>query len=85
MGVAIQPRWRLPVRVMDSRQYLMSFLANFISGRVEFGALSVVHATASLYRYRLCPASDPLTEDCFAAHPMDFVRGSQALEWKDGR
>ena len=36
------------------------------------------------YQYRLCPASENLTEDCFAQHPLEFVRGSQALEWADG-
>jgi len=35
------------------------------------------------YQYRLCPASEPLTEDCFQKNPMQFVRGTQALEWKN--
>lgn len=36
------------------------------------------------YQYRLCPADQPLTEDCFMRGALDFVRGSQALEWKNG-
>jgi len=36
------------------------------------------------YIYRLCPATEPLTEDCFQRHPMAFARGTQALERKDG-
>ena len=36
------------------------------------------------YQYRLCPATEPLTEDCFQRHPMAFARGRQALERKDG-
>jgi hypothetical protein len=37
------------------------------------------------YQYRLCPADQPLTEDCFQAHPLDFKEGSQRLQWNDGR
>lgn len=37
------------------------------------------------YQYRLCPATEELlTEDCFMRTPLDFVRGKQALEWKNG-
>ena len=35
------------------------------------------------YSYRLCPASEPLTEECFQAHPLDFVRDEQALVMKN--
>jgi len=44
------------------------------------------------YQYRLCPASEPLTEECFQRHPLNFVNSSnrfappyqQALRWSDG-
>jgi len=36
------------------------------------------------YQYRLCPASEALTEDCFQRNPMRFVRGAQALQWGNG-
>ena len=32
------------------------------------------------YQYRLCPAKEPLTEDCFSRTPLPFV-GRQALRW----
>lgn len=35
------------------------------------------------YSYRLCPASEPLTEECFQKHPLDFV-GPQRLVNKLG-
>lgn len=37
------------------------------------------------YQYRLCPVTEPLTEECFQAHPLDFKVGSQRLQWPDGR
>lgn len=44
------------------------------------------------YMYRLCPASEPLTEECFARHPLIFNGSSdrtsapyrQVLRWADG-
>ena len=44
------------------------------------------------YQYRLCPASEPLTEECFARHPLIFNGSSdrtssgykQTLRWSDG-
>lgn len=36
------------------------------------------------YIYRLCPASAPLTEECFNRMPLDFVREGQALRWNNG-
>ena len=32
------------------------------------------------YSYRLCPASEPLTESCFQAHALDFS-GNSSLRW----
>ena len=32
------------------------------------------------YAYRLCPASEPLTEACFQRHSLDFV-GMSSLRW----
>jgi len=36
------------------------------------------------YSYRLCPASEPLTESCFQKHPLDFVQDKQAILFPDG-
>lgn len=36
------------------------------------------------YSYRLCPASEPLTEECFQALPLDFVEDKQALLFANG-
>ena len=36
------------------------------------------------YSYRLCPASEPLTEACFQRTPLAFVRSAQALVWNNG-
>jgi len=45
------------------------------------------------YQYRLCPAGEELTEDCFSRHPLIFAGASehyrdygyqQALRWTDG-
>ena len=36
------------------------------------------------YSYRLCPASEPLTEDCFQRMPLEFVRTEQALLFPNG-
>lgn len=36
------------------------------------------------YQYRLCPASEELTEECFMKTPLEFVRNKQALQWNNG-
>ena len=36
------------------------------------------------YAYRLCPADQPLTEECFQQIPLDFDRSKQALVWNNG-
>ena len=33
------------------------------------------------YSYRLCPAHEPLTEECFQRHPLPFADGRSALRW----
>ena len=35
------------------------------------------------YQYRLCPADQDLTEECFFKIPLDFV-GKQSFKWTDG-
>ena len=35
------------------------------------------------YQYRLCPRSEPLTEECFQKTPLKFV-GLQSFRWGDG-
>lgn len=36
------------------------------------------------YSYRLCPASEPLTEACFQRLPLNFT-GMPSLRWNDGK
>lgn len=36
------------------------------------------------YQYRLCKASENLTEACFQRTPLVFVRDKQALQWRNG-
>ena len=36
------------------------------------------------YSYRLCPSSEPLTEACFQAHPLRFVRDAHSLVFANG-
>lgn len=36
------------------------------------------------YQYRLCPANEELTEECFQAHPLEFVREKQAIVFANG-
>lgn len=35
------------------------------------------------YQFRLCPANEALTEECFRKIPLDF-EGPQVLRWNDG-
>eukprot|EP00419_Tripos_fusus_P016207 CAMPEP_0172728580 /NCGR_PEP_ID=MMETSP1074-20121228/92322_1 /TAXON_ID=2916 /ORGANISM="Ceratium fusus, Strain PA161109" /LENGTH=380 /DNA_ID=CAMNT_0013555843 /DNA_START=40 /DNA_END=1182 /DNA_ORIENTATION=+ len=36
------------------------------------------------YSYRLCPADEPLTEECFQKHQLDFVQDQQGVVLKNG-
>jgi hypothetical protein len=36
------------------------------------------------YQYRLCPADQELTEECFQSHPLDFNQDEQAIVFKNG-
>lgn len=36
------------------------------------------------YQYRLCPADEPLTEECFQKTPLAFSGSKSWLRWKDG-
>eukprot|EP00090_Calanus_glacialis_P028498 TRINITY_DN45762_c0_g1_i1.p1 TRINITY_DN45762_c0_g1~~TRINITY_DN45762_c0_g1_i1.p1 ORF type:complete len:389 (+),score=86.00 TRINITY_DN45762_c0_g1_i1:65-1168(+) len=36
------------------------------------------------YQYRLCPAAEELTEECFMKHPLEFDTTKQALQWNNG-
>lgn len=36
------------------------------------------------YQYRLCPANETLTEECFMRHPLEFDRTKQQLRWNNG-
>merc|ERR1719329_1897321 len=36
------------------------------------------------YQYRLCPANETLTEECFHRMPLEFDRTAQVLVWNNG-
>eukprot|EP01062_Namystynia_karyoxenos_P079578 TRINITY_DN841_c0_g1_i2.p1 TRINITY_DN841_c0_g1~~TRINITY_DN841_c0_g1_i2.p1 ORF type:complete len:322 (+),score=69.67 TRINITY_DN841_c0_g1_i2:91-1056(+) len=36
------------------------------------------------YQYRLCPSSEPLTEECFFRTPLEFVGSTQWLRYPNG-
>jgi len=36
------------------------------------------------YSYRLCPATEELTEACFQQHPLDFNQDKQAILFPNG-
>jgi len=36
------------------------------------------------YQYRLCPANESLTEECFMRQPLEFDRTKQQLKWNNG-
>lgn len=36
------------------------------------------------YQYRLCPASEPLTEQCFQKYPLEFVQERHAILFANG-
>ena len=36
------------------------------------------------YSYRLCPSDEPLTEECFQRHPLEFVTDKQAIVLSNG-
>lgn len=42
------------------------------------------HPHCAGYQYRLCPASENLTEACFQKLPLEFNRAKQALQWNNG-
>jgi len=50
----------------------------------ELAVLQVRNNHGGGYAYRLCPAASPLTESCFQAHHLDFIRDQQALVLNNG-
>lgn len=36
------------------------------------------------YQYRLCPADEDLTEECFQRMPLEFVREAHSIMWNNG-
>ena len=54
-----------------------------IGGEVEV-AWNVRNNHGGGYSYRLCPASNVLSEACFQSHPLDFVTSKQAIVRADG-
>lgn len=52
---------------------------------LSIGCLLIRSAScAAGYSYRLCPASEPMTEACFQQHPLDFDTTAQAILYPDG-
>lgn len=65
-----------------SRLYLPSTRLSF--GWAAPSLTPCSDAVAPPDSYRLCPASEPLTEACFQSHPLDFVQDKQALVLQNG-
>ena len=62
----------------------------YLPGSFPWMAGAKVHVSWSItanhgggYQYRLCPANQNLTEECFQKMPLDFV-GQQGFVWADG-
>jgi hypothetical protein len=58
----------------------------------EFAAGSIQEVSWSLYAnhgggysYRLCPKSEPLTEECMQRHPLEFADEVSWIQWKDDK
>ena len=51
------------------------------STRVTYGShfMQVLNNHGGGYSYRVCPAGEKLTEECFQKHPLDFVHEQQAI------
>jgi len=54
-----------------------------IGGRAEV-TWQVENNHGGGYSYRLCPADQPLTEECFQKLPLDFVKDQQGIVFKNG-
>ena len=71
-----QPRGRLPgePRILKYPQYRL------------YCTVIVLYSTllyCTILQYRLCPADQALSEDCFQKMPLEFV-GQQGFVWADG-
>ena len=54
------------------------------AGGTEQTAISIRANHGGGYSFRLCPASEPLTEACMQKLPLAFVPGRQTLRWSNG-
>jgi len=57
---------------------------NWTAGTYVEVAWGVRYNHGGGYQYRLCPASEPLTEDCFRRTPLKFDTSRQVLKWNNG-
>jgi hypothetical protein len=54
------------------------------AGGTEQTAITIRANHGGGYSFRLCPASEPLTEACMQKLPLAFVPGRQTLRWSNG-
>jgi len=54
-----------------------------IGGQAEV-TLQIENNHGGGYHFRLCPAEEELSEDCFQRHPLDFVQDQQGIIYKNG-
>ena len=79
-------------RPCDQQPFCMVMIAprpsgtTWTAGEVVEVAFNLMANHGGGYQYRICPAGEPLTEECFSKQPLEFV-GQQALRWnaKDGK
>eukprot|EP00041_Stephanoeca_diplocostata_P027268 m.748566 g.748566 ORF g.748566 m.748566 type:complete len:340 (-) comp23148_c0_seq65:724-1743(-) len=57
--------------------------ANWTAGSTVEVEWAIRYNHGGGYQYRLCPASEPLTEECFQKMPLEFT-GMPSLRWTDG-
>lgn len=58
--------------------------ANWTAGTYVEVAWGVRYNHGGGYQYRLCPASERLTEECFRRTPLKFDTSRQVLKWGNG-
>lgn len=54
-----------------------------IGGQAEV-AIQIENNHGGGYHFRLCPADEELTEECFQRTPLDFVQDQQGIVFKNG-
>lgn len=59
-------------------------MANWTAGSAVNVSWGVRYNHGGGYSYRLCPANEPLTEECFQKTQLDFDVNAQTLVWNNG-